>query len=225
MSSHDALIADLVSELRPVRRLPLPALRAAGWLALVVATACALAAYSDLAAMRHRLMAEPDMWLAVLGSTLTAGLAVVAAFELDLPDRSRAWALLPLPGLALWIGASGMGCARTVLIPGTHDASMMESGRCLTFIIGLSIPLSVALYLMLRRGFSLNPSLTGAVAGLAVAAAAATLLNFFHPYDAALEDLAVHAVAVTLVVIANRLVAARSLSRPRELAALPSGAG
>ena len=211
----EALIADLVAELRPVRRLPTPPLRAAAWIALVVAIACALAAYSDLAAMRHRLMAEPDMWLAVLGSTLTAGLAIVAAFELDLPDRSRAWALLPLPGLALWLGASGMGCARAWLIPGTHDASMMESGRCLMFIFGLSVPLSAVLYLMLRRGFSLHPSLTGATAGLAVAAAAATLLNFFHPFDAALTDLAVHAVAVALVVLANRQVAAGSLARVR----------
>ena len=223
MASHEALIADLVADLRPVRRLPMPALRAAGWILLVVAVACALAAYADLAAMRDRLMGAPDMWLAVLGSTLTAGLAVVAAFELDLPDRSRAWALLPLPGLALWIGASGMGCARTWLIPGTHEADpMMESGRCLLFIVGLSIPLSAVLYLMLRRGFSLSPSLTGATAGLAVAAAAATLLNFFHPFDAALTDLAVHAGAVTLVVLANRYFAARRLGAPAVVPGSPA---
>ena len=205
-STHEALVARLVADLRPIRPLAAPWLRAAGWLALVIALAVALAAYSDLAAMRHRLMAVPDMWLAVVGSTLTAALAACAAFELDLPDRSPLWSLLPLPGLALWIGASSMGCARTWFVPGTHDASMPEAAHCLMFIIGLSVPLSALIFVMLRRGFSLHPPLTGAMAGLAVAAAAATLLNFFHPFDAAITDLAVHATAVLLVVLANRLL-------------------
>ena len=211
--SHDALIAELVAGLQPVRRLPAPALRAAGWILIVVALAIALASFANLAAMRHRMMAEPDMWLAILGSTLTAGLGAVAAFELNMPDRSPVWALAPLPGLALWIGASGMGCARDVVIPGTHVASMMESMHCLMFITGFSVPLSVLIYLMLRRGFSLHPSLTGMCAGLAVGAAAATLLNFFHPYDAAAIDLAVHAGAVLVVVAVNRAIGARRLGR------------
>ena len=210
-TSNDAFIAGLVADLRPVRPLASPLVRAAGWLVVVIAIALAIAAFADLAAMRHRLMSVPDMWLAVLGSTLTAGLAAFAAFQLDLPDRSPRWALLPLPGLALWIGASGMGCARAWLIPGTHDASMMETMHCLVFIIGLSVPLSLLMVLMLRRGYSLVPSLTGSCAGLAVAAAAATLLNFFHPYDAALTDLAVHAAAVALVVGVNRWIGARQL--------------
>ena len=150
--------------------------------------------------------AVPDLWLAVAGSTLTAGLAGLAAFELSLPDRSRLWALLPLPALALWIGASGMGCARTWLIPGPHEASSGETRLCLTMIVGFSIPLSLVTFAMLRRGRSLSPTLTGTIAGLAVAAAAATLLNFFHPYDVTLDDLLVHAVAVVIVVAANQLV-------------------
>ena len=173
-----------------------PLVRAAGWLAVVIAIAVALAAVADLSAMRHRLMAVPDMWLAVLGSTLTAGLAAVAAFQLDLPDRSRRWGLLPLPGLGPVDRCQRPRCARAWLIPGVHDASMKEAMHCLAFIICLSIPLSLLIVLMLRRGFTLAPSLTGACAGLAVAAAAATLLNFFHPFDAAATDLAVHAFAV-----------------------------
>lgn len=210
-ASREALIADLVADLRPVRSLAPPLVRAAGWLVVVIAIAVALAAFADLSAMRHRLMAAPDMWLAMLGSALTAGLAAVAAFELDLPDRSPRWALLPLPGLALWIGASGMGCLRTWLIPGVHDASSMEAMHCLAFILGLSVPLSVLIVAMLRRGFTLAPSLTGSCAGLAVASASATLLAFFHPFDAAATDLAIHALAVGLVVGANRWVFGRQL--------------
>lgn len=221
-SPHERLVSDLVSDLRPVRRIGAPWLRAGLWLAIVLATAAILAHFANTTAMMHRLMSVPDMWLAVLGSTLTAALAAFATFQLGLPDRSPWWGLLPSPALALWIGASGMGCARSWLIPGTSEISMAETSHCLMFIIGLSVPLSVAIFVMLRRGYSLYPTLTGGTAGLAVAAAAATLLNFFHPYDAALDDLLVHATAVLLVIGANRLlgrmVFARRIRRPAQSA-------
>jgi hypothetical protein len=100
---------------------------------------------------------------------------------------------------------------RASVLPGTHVAGIGESRDCLLFIIGLSVPLSAALIVMLRRAYSLAPPLTAAMAGLASAAAAATLLNFFHPFDAAAADLAVHAVAVLIVVAAARAVGSRTL--------------
>jgi hypothetical protein len=209
--SADDLIRDLVADLRPVRRLASPSLRALGWLAVVGALAAALAGFSDLDAVARRLASVPDMWLAVTGSALTAVLAAVAAFETSLPDRKPAWALLPLPGLALWIGASGLGCLRTWLLPGMHAATMVEARGCLVFILGISVPLSVLLVVMLRRAYPLRPGLTATMGGLASAAAAATLLNFFHPYDAAATDLVTHALAVLIVVLANRAFSERTL--------------
>jgi hypothetical protein len=143
------------------------------------------------------------LWLAVIGSILTAVLAAVAAFELSLPDRSPKWALLPVPAALLWVGASGLGCLRDWFVPGTHDASLSEAKTCFFFILALSIPLSVLLVAMLRRAHSLWPNLTGAMGGLAVAGASATVLNLFHPYDAAATDLIVHVGAVVIVITAN----------------------
>ena len=200
--SNDRLIEVLAADLRPVRRLQPPAVRALLWLALVAAVAAALAAFADLAAIWHRLAAVSDMWLAVAGSIATMVTAAFAAFALSLPDRSRQWALLPLPPLALWVGASGLGCVRAYFVPETHAPAPAEMRDCLLFIVGLSVPLAAVLTVMLRRGYSLAPSLTAAMAGLAAAAAAATLLNFFHPFDAAATDLAVHAVAVAVIVVA-----------------------
>jgi hypothetical protein len=214
MSSPEVLIQNLASDLRPVRRLAPPALRAFGWLAVVGALAVALACFADLGAMVRRLTAAPDMWLAVAGSTLTAILAAIAAFETSLPDRKPAWALLPVPGLLLWVGASGLGCLRVWLLPGTHSAALVEARDCLVFILGVSLPLSILLVLMLRRGYPLRPNLTAATGGLAAAAAAATLLNFFHPYDAAATDLVVHAGAVVLVVLAGRALSGRLFRDP-----------
>lgn len=208
---HDRLIGALAANMQPVRPLRSPLVRALVWLALVAVIAAALAAFANLPAMWHRLSATPDMWFAVIGSASTTAAAALAAFELSMPDRSRAWALLPLPAFALWLGASGLGCLRAYVLPETHVATMGEARDCLVFIVGLSLPLSAALILMLRRAYSLAPALTATMAGLASAAAAATLLNFFHPYDAAATDLTVHLAAVVLVIVALRTAGSRVL--------------
>jgi hypothetical protein len=211
--TYDPLIQGLAADLRPVRRLPRPLQRTAVWLGAVAIVAVMLAAFADLTATERRLTAAPDMWLAVTGSTLTAVLATIAAFQLSLPDGRTIWALLPVPSALLWVSASGLGCLRTWLVPGTHDASFAEAKDCFVFIVGLSIPLSAMLILMLRRGYSLRPNLMGVIGGLAVAAASATLLNLFHPYDAAATDLTVHATAVAVVILANQLLADRFARR------------
>jgi len=210
-ASNDRLIAALAEDLRPVRVLPPPPLRTLLWLLVVAAVAAGLALFADVTAMWHRITATADISLAVLGSIATMAAAALAAFELSVPDRSRAWALLPLPAAALWIGASGLGCLRAYIVPGTHVAALGESRDCLLFIIGLSVPLAAVLVVMLRRACSLAPSLTAAMAGLAAAAAAAALLNFFHPFDSAATDLVVHAAAVLIVIVAVRALGSRAL--------------
>jgi hypothetical protein len=210
-NSNDRLIRALAADLTPIRRLAPPVVRALSWLIIVGAIALALASVSDVGAMSRRLMAAPDMWLAAIGSLVTAVLAAVAAFQLNLPDRKPAWALLPLPAAVFWITASGIGCLRSWLVPETHPASLEEAETCLTFILGLSVPLSALLIIMLRRGYSLRPNLTSVIGGLACAAAAATLLNFIHPYDATATDLTVHAFAVAIVILANAIFGGRLL--------------
>jgi len=207
-TAHDRLIERLATDLQPVRRVS-PGWLAVGWLVVVIVFAVYLASMSDLHAMMRRLMAAPDMGLAALGSALTGLLAVVAAFMTSIPGRSTRWALLPLPALALWVWESGMGCARGWHLPGVHDASFGDSDHCFMFICGISLPLSLLLMVLLRWTFPLRPNLTLALGGLAAAGAAATLLNFFHPYDASGSDLLIHAVAVALVVAFNRLFGER----------------
>jgi hypothetical protein len=209
---YDALIRDLTADLVPVRRLRSPTTRALLWLATVIALALLLAAFSDGTAVARRLTAAPDMAIAALGSASTTVLAALAVFQLSVPGHSRAWALLPLPAALVWVAASGAGCLRSWLIADIHLATMNEEKDCLVFIVGLSVPLSVLLIVMLRRAFPLEPGLIAVLAGLASAAAAASLLLLFHPFDASATDLAVHAFAVCLVVGANRVFGGRSLA-------------
>jgi hypothetical protein len=211
---HDRLIERLVADLAPAQALWSPLLRAALWLGAAAIIAIGIAPFSDLGAVGRRLMAVPDMWLAFLGSALAAAFAAIAAFELALPDRKDAWALLPIPPLLLWIFASGAGCLRTWLLPETHIAPLEEAKDCLFFIVGFSAPLSGIMIYMLKRAHPLRPNLVGVVGGLAVAAATNVLLVLRHPFDAAATDLLVHLVAV-LIVVGLNLVAAKKFFAER----------
>ena len=209
--SNDRLIRMLATDLTPVCRLASPTLRVLAWLALVVGIAAGLIMAYDVAPMLREFSTSFDLCTAAVGSTFTAVLASVAAFQLSLPDRKPGWAMLPLPAAVLWISANAIGClgpwaavaAGTTTFGGTDD--------CLFFILGVSMPLSILLMFMLRSGYSLRPNLTSTLCGLASGAASATLLYFVHPHDATATDLAVHAFAVCAVVLANRIFGSRFL--------------
>lgn len=195
---HDETIRSLVGDLRPVRRTRPPMVDTLLWISAVGLLALVLLPRIDTAALVARLTAEPDMWLAVVGSLLTMTLAAAATFMLGLPDRDPRWALAPLPGLAVWHGSSGLGCLRAGLdtfgpIP-TH-----EIVDCFAFIVGFSVPLSGLMFVLRRRACSLYPTLNAAIAGLAASAGAASLLVLVHPFDATLLDLSVHFTAVAMV--------------------------
>jgi hypothetical protein len=159
----------------------------------------------------------------VIGAALTGALAAFAAFLLAVPGRSPAWALLPVPSLLLWLSGSGWGCWQTETAAyGPAGAEPAQS--CFIFLVGVSVPLSALLFVMLRRAYSLHPNLTATMAGLASAGMAATLLEFSHPLDITAPDLAWHIAAIALVIAANRVMSGRALRRwaLAVAAALPS---
>ncbi|GJE62144.1 NrsF family protein [Methylobacterium trifolii] len=211
LARHDSLVDDLVGRLEPVRPLPAPALRTLAWIGAVLLLGLILMPMVDMHGLHTRL-GTLDLRLAALGAVLTAVTAAFAAFATSVPGRSVAWALLPAAPAALWVGASGLGCLRGWLAPGTNLAGTHEMEGCFAFLVSVSLPLSALLVLMLRRACPLRPNLTAALGGLAAAAAAASLLVPFHPHDATATDLAIHAVTVLGVIGLNGLAGGRLLS-------------
>lgn len=210
----DHLVDDLARDLTPVHRLRPPTLRALVWFAALPVIGLALVPMVDAEALAQRLTV-PDLCLAAIGAVLTALCAALAAFQTSVPGRSPAWALLPLPPLLLWIGASGLGCLRAVLAPESNLADAGEMRGCIYFLLGFSLPLSGLLVLMLRRAAPMRPNLTATLAGLAAAGAAAALLVLIHPHDATASDLLVHLAVITLVIALNGLAGGRLLDRSR----------
>jgi hypothetical protein len=207
----DSLIQSLGDDLAPVRRLPPPWVRTLLWLLVVMAMAGGLLMHYGAEHMLQRWAVEPDIAVAGLGAVITAVSAAWAAFTLGVPGRSQRWAWLPLPGLLLWIGASGLGCLRGWVAPSMHVANMHQAGDCLVFIVTFAVPLSALLVWLLRRACPLRPVLTAVLIGLASAAASAALLEICHGFAVAATDLLMHALAVALVVVVNAAMGGRLL--------------
>jgi len=194
-SPHTRLIDRLARGLVPVRPLGSPLRRVLGWVLVVALPGAGLAAVADLRGALSRHAADPALVLAAVGSIATAITAAAAAILATLPDRDPRWALLPAPSLALWIGASVSGAGAE------HEApiSLSDACACVGFILGLGVPFALLLAAILKGGYALHPSQSGGLAGLAAASAAASILGLFHPFAMALNDLALHALAVALL--------------------------
>jgi hypothetical protein len=210
----ERLIARLAREVKPVRRLPRPLWSALLFLLAVAALgALAIALFANIPTFERRI-ADPKLALELAATLATGILAVVAAFELCLPDRSARWVLLPLPTLLLWIASSGYSCWRHLVVHGPDGWAIGESAQCFRFILAVSVPIGIALLVLLRRARALTPVRVAAMGALGVAALAAFLLQFFHPFDVTFMDLTIHALAVTLVVLAASGVEAVASRRP-----------
>ncbi len=209
----ERLILRLAEDARPVRRLGPPALRALRWLGAIAAvSALAILATAHLAVFRHRL-ADPRLVLELAGTIATGVAAVIAAFYLSLPDRSAAWALLPLPPLALWIASSGYACWLRWIAADQGGWALGESMDCFAFILIASLPLGASLAWVLARVPLLTPIRVAAMGGLGVAALAAFILQFFHPFDVTFIDLGFHLAAVLAVTAACSALGGVALGR------------
>jgi hypothetical protein len=202
----DELIESLAAQLQPVRPMRSPLLRALLWLAVVSAVVGGFL-------MLHRgglnifmqRIAVPRVAVECFASGLTAITAVMAAFELSVPGRSPRWAVVPLPPLLLWLAASGLGCLSNGWSLYGADGFVGESYSCFAFIAIASLPLATGLFWMLRRARPIAPLPVAALGTLGVAATAAFILEFFHPFDVTVIDLALHLAAVALVMLIGTL--------------------
>ena len=174
-------------------------------LAVAAIGGAAVLAFANLAAAAR--LAEPAVATETVVALLTGIAAVVAAFHLSLPDRSPRWALLPLPPALAWVASSGAECYADWVRNGAEGWEFGATFVCFRFIVAAGLPLGIALTFALRRAKPLEPVRVAAIGGLGVAALAAVLLQFFHPFDITFIDLGAHAAAIAVVVGVTSLTA------------------
>jgi hypothetical protein len=208
------LIDSLAADARPVRPLKPPLARALAWLA-AAALLGGLAVYllADVPRLLARHAGREALIAAEMAAMLATGaLAVIGAFFLSVPGRSRRWLLAPLPTFLVWLLLSGAGCYRELVRSGPSGLEIGHSLDCLIFILAMSLLLGAPLLWRLSRARPVDPLPVAALGGLGVAALAAFLLQFFHPFAVTFLDLAVHFLAILLVVAATALINRRALA-------------
>jgi len=111
----------------------------------------------------------------------------------------------------LWLYGFAYGClGHWIAIPAGAPV-MHDSVRCLETIVMATIPLSLALWLMLRRARPLDPSGTAWMAALAVAGFADVAHLLLHVVQASLLVLLVNLVPVALIVLGGAFGGRRGL--------------
>lgn len=178
------LIASLAANMRPVRRLRPPVTRAACWLLLAAVVLTLLAVNQGLRPDLMRRLQDPTFTIGMAGAILTGVLAAIAAFIVSLPDRSRLWLLLPTPAVVIWLSNVGYQCLTQWISIDPDGVGLGETARCLATLVLTSLPLSLAMLVMLRYAAPLRPTAVTFMGSLAVAAITAAALSLFHDADA-----------------------------------------
>jgi hypothetical protein len=186
VSKTSDLIDSLVDSATPVRRLAPPLLRTCIWLALaafILALLCVAHGVRPDLPMRLR---QPIFVFSMVGALATALLAAFASFKLNLPESPRWWVLLPLPGFAMWVSTIGYGCLTDWISMNPNGIQLGEAARCFATLVITSVPLSIAMAIMLRFAAPLRPTIVSAAAGLAIAAMTSFALSLLHNLDASI---------------------------------------
>jgi hypothetical protein len=210
----DELIAALAADARPVQPLKPPLKRAAALLgAGALGSGLALFLVGDVRQLLDRYAGREDVLVIEMGAMLvTAVLAVIGAFFMSIPGRSKHWLLAPLPSFLVWLLLSGAGCYDDFVRQGASGLEIGHSMDCLIFILATSVVLGAPLLWRLSRASPIEPLPVALLGGLGAAALAAFLLQFFHPFAVTFIDLAVHLVSIGLVVGVAALLRRRTLS-------------
>jgi hypothetical protein len=178
------LIESLARDVTPVRRLRPPLVRALGWLVLAAVVLSLLAISQGTRPDLLQRLQQSEFTVSLSASLLTGVFAAIAAFMLSLPDRSRWWLLLPAPALVAWLSTIGYQCLTNWVTLNPGGIRLGETAQCFATLVLTSLPLSLAMLVMLRYAAPLRPTAATLTGSLAVAAVTATALSLFHDLDA-----------------------------------------
>ncbi|GLK70639.1 DUF1109 domain-containing protein [Ancylobacter dichloromethanicus] len=206
------LIASLSANATPVRRLRPPLFRACCWLFLAFWVLVLLGVSHGLRPDFVKQLGDRAYVVGLVASLLTGVLATVAAFMLSLPDRSRLYALLPVPSLLVWLLTISVGCLTDWVAVGPEGMKMGEAVSCFATLVLTSLPLSLALLVMLRYTARLRPVTVIWMGSLAVGALTASALTLFHDIGATVMILMWNLGAACLIIALGRIFGHRMLS-------------
>ena len=206
----DRVARSIGSSLGPVRPLP-PAWALAGGLVLIcAAVALAGAVRSGFYGIQNLSVLENALLFPVLGILIC--LAATAFVGEMIPGSRRRVA----PGLLLGAGSLGLLAVFAILFRDYGMEQFVSQGVvCLTAGLLHAIAAGLASWLLLRRGFAVNPMAAGVVAGTLAGLAGVTMLELHCPNFEAPHVMLWHTAVMPLCAATGALLA-RAATRPRK---------
>lgn len=195
------IIAGLVADATPVKRLRSPMVRMVLWVLASIPAIALLIWYnggvdSGFAKMIH----VPHFDIGMMASLVTGLVAAYAALVASIPGRSQRVLLAPLVPLAIWIGTLGFGCWQDWLTLGPRGVRFGIAWDCMIDTVMMGILPGLVILIMLRRAMPTNRVGAAATAALAAGSLAAFGTSFFHELDRSMIFLIWHVGVVLLVV-------------------------
>ncbi|WP_242128053.1 DUF1109 domain-containing protein [Sphingobium sp. Sx8-8] len=205
MTSTDALILNLSSDLAPVRRRNM--LRE---IALLVALGAA-----ELGVILWTGAMRPDMGLVILSPYMIwkmGSLALLAGMTCTIAMRSLAPPASSRRGLMLALGTAALAIAGGLLVTSAADSgrslldrlSPVHGMLCATTITVLAMPMMAALGVLMRRAAPVRPKESALACGLAAATCAALIFTLCCPMNDPLYIAVWYSLGVTFVALAAR---------------------
>jgi len=193
----------LLPGLRPVRPIPPVEAMAAGLWLLAAAVATAAAAILGMHGLAKLSGVQALLILAAIA--LLGGLAASQSVTAMIPGRGR-W----VNPIALVLGASLalMGIFAVLFGGYSLHAFVPQGVPCLTAGLSVALPAGAGAWLILRRGFAVDPAAAGLAAGTLAGLAGVTMLELHCPNLRAIHVLVWHVAVIPL-----SAVAAASLAR------------
>ncbi|NJO31970.1 MAG: DUF1109 domain-containing protein [Rhodospirillales bacterium] len=197
--STDEIVDHLTGELKPVKRTIPPILGTALWLTASTAFIGALVWHHGMRPDIGRLLDDTGYRTLFAACVATAALGALATFMVSLPDRTVRWALLPMPGLVLWLAGTGIGCYADWVRAGPDGLVLGTSFSCMEWIISVSLPPVALLIVMIRHAAFVRPRLSLCLGMLSTSALASAGLMMFHEIDATLMIFVWHTLAAVIL--------------------------
>jgi len=186
------LIARLIEDTTPIRRLSAPWIRMLLWLAVSVPYVAAVVLLMPMHVNWPQAFVDKPFVIEQIATLVTALAAAAAAFFSIVPGYDRKILLLPLGPLAVWLATLGRSCLQDWMGAGAGGLLLRPDWDCLLPAALVGIIPAFAMVIMLRRGAPLVPRATLALGALAVAALANFGLRLFHLGDASIMVLYWH---------------------------------
>jgi hypothetical protein len=102
---------------------------------------------------------------------------------------------------SVWLSTIGYGCFTDWVFIGPDGFQIGEAVRCFVTLLLTSLPLSLAMLIMLRYAAVLRPTAVALSGSLSVAAMTATALSVFHELDASIMILVWNLGTSALIVV------------------------